>query len=64
MTAKQSTARLCLYIAQALLAAAVTGIMAVDFTDWKQVALFVLGIIAAGVNTARSYIDQSPTQVQ
>ena len=63
MTQKQSAARLCLYVGQAMLAAAITGIAAVDFTDWKQKALFCLGIVAAAFNTARSYIDQTPSQI-
>ena len=63
MTSKQSTARLVLYVLQSLVAASVTGLMAVDFSDWRQVTLFCLGIIAAGLNTVRSYIDQSQSQI-
>ena len=63
MTPKQSTARLLLYVAIAMITAASSGIQTVDFSDWKHVAGYVLGILATGLVTARSYIDQTPTQV-
>lgn len=63
MTPKQSTARLILYVCLAMVTAASAGVLTVDFADAKQVAVFSLAVIAAGLNTARSYIDQSPTQI-
>lgn len=63
-TQKDSTIRLVLYIAVAMITTASAGVLTVDFTDPKQVAVFSLAIIAAGLNTARSYIDQTPTNVQ
>lgn len=63
MTPKQSTARLSLYVAIAMLTAASTGLQSLDLHDWKQVAGYVLGIITTGLVTARSYIDQTPNQV-
>ncbi len=63
MTPKQSTARLALYVLTAMVTAASAGIASVDFGEWRQVAAFVLSILATGLVTARSYIDQSPTQV-
>ncbi len=63
MTYKQSTARLVLYVAIAMLAAAQSGLSSVDFTQWVEVAQFVLGVLVTGLVTARSYIDQSPGQV-
>lgn len=63
MTHSQSTARLVLYVAISLVSAASAGVLTVDFSDAKQVAVFVLAITAAGLNTARSYIDKSPSQV-
>ena len=63
MTSSQSTARLVLYVLIAMVTAASAGVLTVDFSDSKQVAVFVLAIIAAGLNTARSYIDKSATEV-
>lgn len=64
MTPKQSTARLLCYIAAAMLSAVTTGIMSVDFSDWRQAVVFVCGVLGAGVAALRAYIDQSPTQVE
>ena len=63
MTAKSSSARLMLYVLIAMIAAASAGVLTVDFSDRKQVVIFLLAIIAAGLNTARSYIDTSDSQV-
>lgn len=63
MTPKQSTARLILYVAIAMCAASSAGLQSVDFTEMKQCVGYVLSIITTGLVTARSYIDQSPTQV-
>ena len=63
MTAKSSTARLTLYVLIAMITAASAGVMTVDFANQKQVAVFALAILAAGLNTARSYIDTSESQV-
>lgn len=63
MTSTQSTARLILYVLMAMVAAASAGASTVDFSDPKQVAVFALAIIAAGLNTARSYIDKSASEV-
>lgn len=63
MTSKQSKARLLLYVAISLVTSASAGISTVDFSDMKQTFGFLLGIISTGLVTARSYIDQSPTQV-
>lgn len=64
MTPSQSTARLVLYVLIAMVTAASAGVLTVDFSDQKQVAVFVLAIVAAGLNTARSYIDKSPSEVE
>lgn len=63
MTPAQSTARLVLYVLIAMVTAASAGVLTVDFSDQKEVAVFVLAIVAAGLNTARSYIDKSPSEV-
>jgi len=63
MTAKSSTTRLILYVFIAMITTASAGVMTVDFHDSKQVAVFSLAIIAAGLNTARSYIDNSESQI-
>jgi K+-sensing histidine kinase KdpD len=52
-----------LYVLIAMITAASAGVLTVDFSDRKQVVIFLLAIIAAGLNTARSYIDTSDSQV-
>ena len=64
MTAKQSTARLVLYVAIAVVSAASAGIATVDFSDPRQLTAFVLGVLATGLTTARSYIDKTPSEVK
>lgn len=63
MTSAQSTARLALYVLIAMVTTASAGVLTVDFGDQKEVAVFALAVIAAGLNTARSYIDKSPSEV-
>lgn len=63
MTPAQSTARLALYVLIAMVTTASAGVLTVDFNDQKEVAVFALAVIAAGLNTARSYIDKSPSEV-
>jgi len=63
MTPKQSTARLILYVAIAMLTAASSGIATINFTDLRETIQFAMGIIVTGLVTARSYIDQSPNQI-
>jgi len=63
MTPKQSTARLVLYVLIAMVTSATAGLQTVDFSNLKQVTSFALGILATGLVTARSYIDQSPNQI-
>ena len=64
MTPNQSTARLVLYVLIAMVTAASAGVLTVDFSDQKEVAVFVLAILAAGLNTSRSYIDKSASEVE
>lgn len=56
--------RLALYVAISMVATASAGLMAVDFTDRKQLAAFTLGVVSSGLVTARSFIDKSPAQVR
>ena len=63
MTSRESTFRLCIYVINAMIAAALAGVMSVDLADPRQVAAFVLGVLAAAFNTLRAYIDKSPSQV-
>ena len=63
MTSKQSTTRLALYVLISAVTTAAAGVLTVDFSDAKEFAVFVLAILAAGLNTARSYIDTSESQV-
>jgi hypothetical protein len=64
MTPKQSTARLVLYILIAMGASASAGLPTVNFTDWRETTGFVLSVVMTGLVTCRSYIDQTPTQVE
>lgn len=63
MTPRQSILRLCTYVNAAVLATFIGGVAAVDFSNWKQVAAFVGGILLAGNNAVRAYIDKSPSEV-
>ena len=64
MTPKQSAIRLFLYVMISMIGAASAGIDLVDFEDAKQVAKFALSVVLVGLVTGRSYIDQTPTQVE
>ena len=63
MTPKQSIARLTLYILIAMGTSASAGLATVNFTDWRESTSFALSVIMTGLITARSYIDQTPTQI-
>jgi hypothetical protein len=63
MSEKQSSTRLALYVLIAMVTSASGGLQSVDFENWKEVTGYVLGVIATGLVTARSYIDQTPSQV-
>lgn len=63
MTQKQSVARLTLYILIAMGTGASAGLATVNFSDWRETAGFILSVVMTGLVTARSYIDQTPTQV-
>jgi Trk-type K+ transport system membrane component len=63
MTPKQSTARLSLYILIAMGTAASAGLTTVNFSDWRETTSFALSVLMTGLITARSYIDQTPTQI-
>jgi hypothetical protein len=63
MTTKQSTARLTLYILIAMGTSASAGLPTVNFADWRETCGFVLSVVMTGLVTARSYIDQTPTQI-
>jgi hypothetical protein len=52
-----------LYVLIAMVTSASGGLQAVNFTDWKEATGYVLGIIATGLVTARSYIDQTPSRI-
>lgn len=55
-----NTTRLTLYVLISMVSAASAGIMDVDFSDARKTAAYALAIIATGLVTARSYIDQTP----
>jgi len=63
MTPAQSTARLCLYCAAAMLT-----VLGSDFPQMRDadfhawIGLFIKASLA-GVVTARAYIDKSPTEI-
>lgn len=62
-TQLQSTTRLILYVLIAMVTTAAGGILSVDFTNPKQIAVYALSVLASGLVTARSYIDKTPAQV-
>ena len=64
MTPKQSTARLVLYILIAMGTSASAGLPTIDFTNWREATGFVLSVLMTGLVTCRSYIDQSPNQIE
>ena len=63
MSPFDSKIRLGLYVACAMVAAASAGLIGTDFSNAKEVAGYVLGVIGTGLITARSYIDKSPSEV-
>ncbi len=63
MSQKQSSARLILYCLIAMATAATAGIGTIDFSNARECFQFGLGILTTGLVTARSYIDQSPNQI-
>ena len=63
MSPKQSKFRLWYYVSSAMLTVFAGGILTVDFSDWRYVALFIAAIISAGLTGARAYEDQSAGQV-
>lgn len=64
MTSAQSTTRLILYVLIAMVSTATTGLVSVDFSDYKETAVFGLSVLASGLVTARSYIDKTPSEVK
>ena len=63
VTPKSSYARLTLYILIAMGTSASAGLATVNFTDWRETTSFALSVVMTGLVTARSYIDQTPTQI-
>lgn len=63
MTAQSSRNRLMLYIAIAMLGAAQNGTSIGWGLNWETVS-YALSIITAGLVTARSYVDKSPSQIE
>jgi hypothetical protein len=63
MTQKSSTLRLTLYILIAMGTAGSAGLATVDFSNVREVTGYALSILMTGLITARSYVDQTPTQV-
>ena len=63
MTSLQSYTRLALYVAISMVTTASAGLLTVDFSNGKQVAVFALGVLGSGLVTARSYIDKTPSDV-
>ena len=63
MTRNQSTARLWLYVAAAVLTIAATDIENMATATTHQWVTLAVKAVLAGVIAARAYIDQSPTQI-
>ena len=53
-----------LYILIAMGTSASAGLATVNFTDWRETTSFALSVLMTGLVTCRSYIDQSPNQVE
>jgi len=64
MKQSQSTIRLAYYVLAGMLSAFAGGVMTVDFSDWRNGALFIAAIFTAGITAARGYIDQTPSRVE
>lgn len=65
MSPKQSSARLAIYIALAMMTSAISTLTTKDFSTAKtqEIVVFVLSVATSGLVTARSYIDTSESQV-
>lgn len=63
MTAQDALTRQRLYVMQGVLSAFIAGVGALDTTDWRVVAAFFAGIILAGCNALRAYLDGSMRDV-
>ena len=64
MTLAQSNLRLYTYVNAALLSAFIAGVPSLDTSDWRKVSVFFAGIILAGNNALRAYVDGSVRDVQ
>lgn len=56
---RQWRASLWLYVVGSMLSAISAGVMAVDFSQTKQVVAFIAGILAVGVLQAKSVMDRT-----
>lgn len=59
MTPKDSLTRQHLYVMQGVLSAFIAGVGTLDTADWRVVAAFFAGVILAGCNALRAYLDGS-----
>jgi hypothetical protein len=64
MTPKDSITRQRLYVIQGVLSAYIAGIGSLDTSDWRITSAFFAGIILAGCNSMRAYLDGSVRDVQ
>jgi len=64
MTPQDSLARQRLYITQGVLSAYIAGIGSLDTSDWRITSAFFAGIILAGCNSMRAYLDGSTRDVR
>ena len=64
MTTKDSNTRQNLYVMQGILSAFIAGVGSLDTTDWRMVCAFFAGVVLAGCNAMRAYIDGSARDVK
>ncbi len=64
MTPQDSVTRQNLYVMQGVLSAFIAGVGSLDTSDWRMVSAFFAGIILAGCNSMRAYLDGSTRDVK
>jgi hypothetical protein len=64
MTLEQSNVRLFTYVNAGVLSAFIAGVPSLDTSDWRKVSVFFAGIILAGNNALRAYIDGSVRDIK
>jgi len=64
MTPQESATRQRLYVMQGVLSAYIAGIGSLNVEDWRITSAFFAGIILAGCNSMRAYLDGSTRDIK